>query len=974
MKTAGSIPSHLKDLNHAQKKAVEHVHGPLLVIAGAGTGKTASITRHITHQITTHNVKPQEILALTFTEKAAVEMEERVDMMTPYGFNDVSINTFHAFGDQILRRHSLEIGLPAYVTVLNLSESMVFFCDHLFEFPLSLYRPLGNPMRYAEAILTLFSRLKDEDVSHQEYMMYAEKLNKKSHKEPNNNETVLYAAQQMELAQTYKKYEELKTAHGYIDFGDQVALALRILRTRPSICAQYQDTFKLILVDEFQDTNYAQFELLRCLAARARSLMVVGDDDQAIFKFRGACLSNIINFRKTYPSASYIVFTENYRSTQTILNTAYRLIRYNDPDRLEAREGIDKKLIAQIPYGPAVQHVSLFNLSKEADWVADKIAEFLTRENYTFRDCAILVRTNRHAKAFLLALQFRGIPWYFSGNTGLYTREEIRLLLSFLRVMADPADSPSLYYLSNSSLYTINPADIALLNAAAQNKSRSLWYMYTHEELFDAIGITRLSHKEIKRLIKDLHHYLALTKELSAGKLLYVFLKENGILRSIAKAETINDELKAKNIAKFFSIIRKFEEIAQYDRVAHFVKFIDSLIEAGDDPATAEAEIDFDAVNVLTVHKAKGLEFKAVFMVCLVEGRFPARNMGESIRMPDELVKDIVFEGDYHIHEERRLFYVGITRAKEYLFFTSAQDYGGKRVPKPSRFIMEALDIPKRKTGPVQQKPYQQIELFAPPTQSPDSLALEPIADNEVVSLSPYAIDDYLTCPLKYKYIHIIGIPLLRNHTIVYGSALHEALRVLHTAIMQKKHIGIENIISAFEAHWISEGFISREHEEQRKKAGRKALEEYFVYTKELPQTILGVEEKFKFVTGNNRISGRWDLSCEDHGKVSIIDFKGTEVHRQKDADSKARSSRQLCIYALGYESKYKKLPDSLQLFFLGSGLIGSTEPDEKKINKVQEEIKLAAQGLRRREFTATPEYRVCTYCPFQDICSEARL
>ncbi|MFH1379414.1 MAG: ATP-dependent DNA helicase [bacterium] len=966
---------YLVDLNSAQRKAVEHVSGPLLVIAGAGTGKTACITRHITHQITTHAVKPQEILALTFTDKAAMEMEERVDMLTPYGFNDVSIHTFHAFGDQILREHGLEIGLPADFTVLNVSESMVFFCDHLFELPLSIYRPLGNPMRYAHAVLALFSRLKDEDISSQEYLAFADDLVKKSAHQPQAEEDILYAQQQSELAQTYAAYEDLKISQGYIDFGDQVTRTLQILRTRPHILKKYQQKYKIILVDEFQDTNYAQFELLRLVSARVRSLIAVGDDDQAIFKFRGACLSNILNFKKTYPNLAYVVFTENYRSSQTILNTAYRLIRHNDPDRLEMREGIDKKLHAQIPYGPAVQSFDFLNLTEEADWVADKIAELLKSQNYTFKDCAILVRANQHAHAFLKALQYRGIPWYFSGNTGLYTREEIRLLLSFLRIMADPDDSPSLYYLANSTLYKINPADIALLNASAQKKSRSLWYMCIHEELFDAIGIQASSQKAIAQFTKDLQHYFSLTKELSVGKLVYVFLKENGILRGLADIQTIHDELKAKNIAKFFSIIRTFEEISQYDRVSDFVRYIDSLIEAGDDPPTAEAEIDFDAVNVLTCHKSKGLEFKAVFMVCLVEGRFPTRKQGESIRMPDTLVKDIVFEGDYHIHEERRLFYVGMTRAKEYLFFSSAQDYGGKRVPKQSRFVLEALDLPKRNQENSKQNPYQQIELFAPPTaQQADTLILKPLSETEAVTLTPYAIDDYLTCPLKYKYIHIIGIPLLKNHAIVYGSALHEALRVFHTAQVNQTAVSITELKRAFEEYWISEGFISREHEELRKAAGRKALENYAAYAETQKYTILGIEEKFKFMIGHNRISGRWDLCIGDKGSISIIDFKSSEVHRQKDADAKARGNRQLCLYALGYESKYNKLPDKLQLFFLGSNLIGSTEPSMKKLDKVKEEIAAVAQGIRCREFPATPGYQVCTYCAFQDICSKAGL
>src|SRR3990172_5194624 len=258
-------------LNPEQLKAVTHGDGSLLIIAGAGTGKTKVITHRIAHLIE-KGVNPNQILALTFTEKAAGEMEERVDRLVPYGYSNVWISTFHSFGDRVLRDNVLEIGLTPDFKVLSEAERIIFLQDNLFELPLNYYRPLGNPTKYLSAVAGLISRLKDEDVGPEEYVAYAEEL-KKSEAE---------LIQQDELAKTYAKYQELMARHGYMDFGDQVVLPLKLFRTRPHILKRYQEKFRYILVDEFQDTNYAQFELVRLLAERHKNITVVADDDQCL--------------------------------------------------------------------------------------------------------------------------------------------------------------------------------------------------------------------------------------------------------------------------------------------------------------------------------------------------------------------------------------------------------------------------------------------------------------------------------------------------------------------------------------------------------------------------------------------------------------------------------------------------------------------------------------------------------------------
>ncbi|GAH25964.1 unnamed protein product [marine sediment metagenome] len=447
----------LEGLNQKQREAVTYGEGPVLIVAGAGTGKTQVITRRIAWLIAMKRAKPEEILALTFTEKAAAEMEERVDILVPYGYTGVWIGTFHAFGDSVLRENALLLGLVPDLQVLTRPQQIIFFREHLFEFPFSYYRPLGNPTRYIEAMVTLFSRAKDEDVIPEEYLAYAERLKKEAEEGSDDPELEEIATQQMEIARTYKKYQDLLAQHGKIDFGDQITLPLKLFRTHPAVLRQYQDRFRYILVDEFQDTNYTQFQLVKLLASRDQNITVVADDDQSIYKFRGAAISNILGFMDTYPEAKQTVLTENYRSTQMILDAAYRLIGYNNPDRLEFKNSIDKHLKAQVREGPSIKHLHYDTLFSEAEAAANLIKKKVEKEGCDYRDFAILVRANRDADPFLRSLNMADIPWTFSGNEGLYTREEVRLLISFLRSVANFDDSVSLYYLAASEIYQLQP-------------------------------------------------------------------------------------------------------------------------------------------------------------------------------------------------------------------------------------------------------------------------------------------------------------------------------------------------------------------------------------------------------------------------------------------------------------------------------------------------------------------------------------
>ncbi len=970
-----SVDRILQGLNAEQKRAVTFGEGPLLIVAGAGTGKTRVITHRIAYLIATKMARPEEILALTFTDKAAAEMQERVDELVPYGYALVQISTFHAFGDRILREFALEMGLTPDLKVLSRPEQVLFFRDHLFEFPLEYYRPLGNPTRFVEAMITLFSRAKDEDVSPEDYLKFAEELHRTAQANPGDEVLQEEARKQLELAHSYRLYQEILAKEGKIDFGDQVTLALNLLRKRPSVLKKIQDQFKFILVDEFQDTNYAQFQLLKLLSRERPNIAVVGDDDQSIYKFRGAAISNILHFTDAFPRAELVVLTKNYRSTQAILDAAYNLITHNNPDRLEVKNKINKQLTAETrgDLPPVVRALGFEALSVEADEVARHIAEAVESGKRAYRDFAVLVRANNDAIPFLQSLNMRGIPYQFSGSRGLYQQPEIQLLVAFLRVLSDFTDSKSLGHLASSEIYQLPVFDLVRCNHVARSHNQPLFDVFLHYKEFpDLTVLSPEGRATIEKIVADVEFYLKLARENSTGVVLYEFFTRSGYLKRLTRQGSELGDRKVQNIAKLFDIIKSFGEVAHLDRVSIFVEYLDLLMEAGDDPATAEVDLDADAVHVLTVHKAKGLEFPVVFMVSLVNQKFPHRNCSEAIPLPEQLVREILPQGDFHLQEERRLFYVGMTRAQEELYFTYAHDYGGKRTRKVSQFVVEALDRPLP-TEFVKRTAEEKIRRFAP---APDALnqELAPIPDDQPLKLSFYQIDDYLTCPLKYKYIHVLRVPIAPHHSVIYGNALHQAISQYYLRKMKGFPVDFSVLEDTFKNSWSSEGFFSREHEEQRFQAGLEALRQFYEREEASGRLPVYVEKEFGFYLEKNHVVGRWDRIDKRSGGYVIVDFKSSDVRDQDKADKKAKDSLQLAIYAFAFEEMFGEWPIQVELHFLESGLVGAVPVEKMKMDKFQEKIREAAAGIRSRDFSAHPAYMSCQYCAFNTICPSAQL
>ncbi|MBI2448659.1 UvrD-helicase domain-containing protein [Candidatus Microgenomates bacterium] len=1006
----------LKGLNPEQREAVVYNDGPLLIVAGAGTGKTGVITAKIAYLVAEKKAKASEILALTFTKKAAYEMEERVDILLPYGYNDVKIATFHSFAEEFLRENAYSLGFSTNFQLLSDTAQVMFIREHIFDFDLKRYRPLSDPTYFIRDLLKLFSRAKDELITPQSYVDYADKLRIEA---DNSGDRALIegAEKQQELARAYATYQQLMLSGGKMDFGDLVFVLIGALKSSPSLLSRLQEKYKYILVDEFQDTNYGQNELLKVLTVvnpnsqknlqskiinlQSPIITVVGDDDQSIYKFRGASVSNILDFEKSWPNVKRIVLTKNYRSTQAILDSSYRLIQNNNPDRLEAKYNIEKKITAEL--GGFGEKPMLFSLDTESD-EAMKIAEEIStvfksqKTPIAYSDFAILVRSNSQAIPFINALSSKKIPFVFSGSEGLFRRNIIKNLIAFLSILVNPNDNLALFNLLVSEIFGVDfdKLSVILHKARSQNIALEEYLRKEKSLTFDA--------GRIGEILEILDKFRKKSVAKNTGEILYEFLQDSGLLKKLSteeKAGSIEAGEKIIAIAHFFDRVKSYQDANLDDSIQKFMEYLNLLLEIGEDAKDDTTDPSYEGVRILTMHKAKGLEFDYVFLVGLVEDRVPSRRRSDQLDLPEGLIREILPEGDSHIQEERRLFYVAMTRAKKKLYFSTAKDYGGKRTKKISRFVIEAIgesSIPKEM---LKSSAIEKIAQFQPPAEPLYSTSLK-IREGKL-RLSRAEVDDYLTCPRKYKYIHITPIRLMTDPRVIFGRAVHKVLEEYYKAELALKSqislparfaqaparragrsniksqklgavapLTIDQLLEIYRQNWSSEGFLSAEHEKQRFDQGIEVIKK-FVHSYSKIFNVREVEKKFTFTLDDIIIEGRIDILEEpEKGKIRIVDFKTSNIDSEEKAEKRAKDSIQLAIYALAVEENDGKMPDEVGLFFLESGILGTAIPSEKTIEKTKENIREAARGIRAQNFVATPDQKTCEQCPYSRYCDDS--
>lgn len=948
----------LAGLNREQRRAVTHRDGPQLVVAGPGTGKTEVITRRIAWLIATRRARPAEILALTFTDAAADEMQARVDLLVPYGHAGAAIHTFHALGDRLVREHAFELGLPGDVRLINRAEAVVLLRDNLFALGLERYRPLGDPTRFLGALVDLFGHAKEEGVDPIRLADYAARLAGRA-VGPAEHDAAAALAEQ---ASAFAAYQELLARHGLIDHGDQLSLAARLLAERPAVLQEVVGRHRHLLIDEFQDMNRVQLELLLALTPAGGNVTVVGDLDQQIYAFRGAAVDNVRRFSAAQPGLTRVVLRRNYRSRRPIIDAAARLIGHGPRPHLD--DGDPGQLAARRARSPRPVRLDTYATSSdEADGVAAQIAARVS-SGVAPRDIAVLARSNAEIEPLVRSLNMRGLPVRTRTPADFFAQPEVRPLVAFLRCVADPSDSIELYVLATAWPYGLGGEPLTELLADARRAHQPLWAALSR--LADDVALPAADGfvAGTRRLVAHLRAAIESSHQRTAGEVLYEHLRRTTALARLAAND---DAAAAKSLARFFDLVRSRSMLLADARVTALVPHLNELIDVAD-PVADDGPLDLNAVSVLTVHRAKGLQFRYVYLTGLVDGRFPVHSRPPALEVPwHELHGEAGHTTDDRLIEERRLCYVAMTRAMDELVLSTYDTGPGARGRRrASPFIAEALDLPVDKPVAGKDRPRS---LIAPPLKLP---AMANLAEMPASSFSFSMLEEYHDCPERYRLRYVVGLPTPPHHALTYGRAMHAAVAWFHLRVAAGESPSDAELAAEFRRAWVSEGFLSREHEDARFAAGLRALTAFRARELASPAPVVAVERPFEFTLDGMRIRGRIDRVDEDERGAVIVDYKSSDVRDQRKATEKARGSLQLQAYALAHEQRSGKLPRAMQLHFLESGLVGESTPEPARLDKARDQLRSAIAGIAAADFVAKPNPVACGYCPFRQICASS--
>ena len=651
-------------LNEQQKEAVLHTEGPLLILAGAGSGKTRVLTHRIAYLIEEKGINPWNILAITFTNKAAGEMRERVDNLVGFGSESIWVSTFHSMCVRILRRHIDLLGFDTNFTIYDTDDQKTLMKDicKLLQIDTKLFRE--------RSLLAAISQAKNELVTPEEFRIQAQG-----------------DFSRQKIASVYEEYEKQMRANNALDFDDLLVKAVQLFQTQADVLDYYQERFRYIMVDEYQDTNTVQFELVRLLSAKYRNLCVVGDDDQSIYKFRGANIRNILDFEQVFPDAKVIKLEQNYRSTSNILNAANAVIRHNHGRK-------DKTLWTDNGEGDKINVRQFDTAFDEAEYIVGDIRERVESGKAAYNDHAILYRTNAQSRMFEEKFVTAGIPYKIVGGINFYARREIKDLLAYLKTVDNAQDDLAVRRIINVPKRGIGLTSINRVQEYASGREIGFYEALRAVDLIPNIG---RGASKLESFVALIEHFKTDAKELTISELMQEILEETGYIESLKEEGSEEAESRIENIDELISKITAYEETCEdRDEPATLNGFLEEVALVADIDSLDESN---DYVVLMTLHSAKGLEFPHVYLAGMEDGIFPS-------------YMTITADDPEEVEEERRLCYVGITRAEEELTLTCARRRmirGETQYNKMSRFLKE-IPMELLSTGAVFQKPEPEEE------------------------------------------------------------------------------------------------------------------------------------------------------------------------------------------------------------------------------------------------------------------------
>ncbi len=1035
----------MQDLNPEQKSAVEFGDGPLLIIAGPGSGKTRVITQRIVHLLNSPqetSVGPQNILALTFTEKAALEMKVRVKQALPQLETAPLIATFHSFCYELLRKRQFDRRL------LDKTDVWIFLRRRMEHLGLRFYQKLAEPGAFLHSLNEFFSRCQDALVGPDEFDAYTEKCQanvlaaypaiaaalKKLHPgesfhlpskidggDPLKDHPFGDQERQswdellrlFELARVFGRSRYLLEHEGYSSLGSLISESVALLAKDADLRSSLQRQWRYVLVDEFQDTNYGQVELLKLLVASPFRIAAVGDDDQAIYRFRGASHGAFKMFSSAFPGHETIYLNRNYRSTARILRVAEAAIAENP--RYENKP----KLIASQNEGCPLYLLSSKAFESEAAGVAEEVSR-LASLGRPLGEIAVLYRAHGYRDLLVAEFRRRGIPFAIRGLS-ILTVPLIRDLVAYLRVIHSHGDSVSLTRVLMTPRWRVSPQLAqAMRNSAAQSRC----------SLFEAFEQTAKNPRYAAEIESSgWQEFESMTSKLRRLAFSLPVTKVFDRLKEFLELDAVLQPGDRVLLGVYEKFLAEWEKKSETRRLAEFIEYFDFFIEAGgriDAPDPPEAS---RAVQMMTIHAAKGLEFPVVFLIGVAARRFPSTDRKPVIEFPVELSKGPVPPGDIHIQEERRLFYVAITRARKRLYISGV----AKNDRQKSRFIteltadlalaardIERIELPevvsqkdvtttgpgaanteaagaagsfanglptKRSSGDQygEAKPKPSSSLLAPqqgtlfggeplpravlPSLAEFAQTPTTVEADGVMRLSATAIEEYLTCPLKFKFNHLLRVPGAPAASLTFGSVMHQVVR--HYFEKRREETpSLEWMEDQFLRSWKSTGFDDKYQEETYKKAGMEQLHEFVERHNALAIDAQAIrsEQGFCLELDKLTIEGRIDqlnpIPNAPGNAVELVDYKTGRPRSTKDADS----SLQLSVYALAARDQMGLNPVRLTFYNLTNNQVVSTTRNAKQMQQTLDQICLVAQNIRDGLFTPNPGL-ACKWCDYVAIC-----
>jgi DNA helicase-2/ATP-dependent DNA helicase PcrA len=966
-------------MNDAQRRAITHGQGPLLVIAGAGTGKTRVITERIRHLLDSDpSLGGENILGLTYTKKAAGEMKSRVVKTCGERGKNVTMATFHAFCETLLKE------IDPKVTVLEDVDHWILLRRNMARLKLEKYRRLAEPGQFLGDFLRFFSRCQDELVSSDDYQRYADELegDLQAEREQLDEDTYLErvenVALQKEIARAYKASEELLADKKYFSFGSLITWTVKLLRNDAALRERFQQRYKHILVDEFQDTNIAQLELLLLLSPEPRNIVVVGDNDQAIYRFRGASfgsfklfLERFADWKTGQDSTRFrVTLTENYRSTPNILRVATQVIAQNEV----SADFPNKVLSPTREEGERIRVVELATEDEEALWVANEL-ERLHRAGNPWRDFAVLYRQHAHRDRLVEELSLRNIPFVIT-RLSILEHSLVRDVLAYLRLIAKPYDDIACARVLAAPAWHLEPVDLVRLAERTRKKRGT--------SLYDALQSpqSELPFNPSAATLSELLEFASAQRKTMKRRTAREILGALTEWLEIPQLAGMRDRRYVTQLAQF---LKDWEPKSDTRSLPEFLEYLDYFEQAGgvvcldDDPPG-------DAVQLMTVHGAKGLEFPHVFLLRVNHGAFPPRERLPLFEFPANLMKEELPAGQFHIQEERRLFYVALTRAERKLTITTLTEKKGK-VPT---FIEDILMEPSVKRRDVLQiapkvRPRDE-DARAASSRNNGASALFPslsqrprifskIADwaetfhppsPEPLKLSASAVDNYRKCPQQFLFGRVWSLKEGPQATLTFGSVMHTTIKRFVDQLRKGVKLPFDEVARIFEAEWTSAGFEDDYQEGEYKKDGIEQLRAFHATLLENPPEILEQEKAFELPLENNVIiNGRIDqINSLGRNDVEIIDYKTGKSRKEADA----RRDLQLSIYAIAAKEILELNPVRLVFYYLQNNQTQVTTRTAKQLDEAQKILQEAAADLRAGEFSPKPGY-ACRTCAYEPIC-----